>query len=324
MKKQIKRILITGACGQIGTELTVALRKRFGDANVVAADRKTDPNPSLHKTGPFYLIDILNRESVETIIARHEIDTIVHLAAILSAVGEKNPALAWHVNVNGLINILEIARIREMTQVLVPSSIAVFGPETPRENTPNDTVLKPTTIYGITKVSGELLCDYFVTRHGLDVRGLRYPGIISAETLPGGGTTDYAVSIFYEAVKHKRYTCFVSEDTRLPMMYMPDCVKATMDLMTADSSRLKHRSNFNVGAMSFSVGELVEEIRKHIPDFECTYKPDFRQAIADSWPLSIDDSAAREEWGWKPEYDLASMTADMLRILQKRHAEEKL
>ena len=226
--------------------------------------------------------------------------------------------MAWDVNVNGLYNILEIARERNMTRVFCPSSIAVFGPETPRDNTPQETILRPTTMYGVTKVSGELLCDYYFQRFGLDARGARFPGIISSETLPGGGTTDYAVEIFYEAIKHKRYTCFLREDTVLPMMYMPDCIKGSIDLMEADLSRLKHHSDFNLTAMSFSPAELVAEIKKHIPEFTGEYQPDFRQAIADSWPMTINDSAAREEWGWEPSYDLAAMTADMLEKLGQR------
>jgi nucleoside-diphosphate-sugar epimerase len=324
MKREIKRILVTGAVGQIGSELTIALREKYGNENVVATGRKTEPSPTLRNSGPFYFINVTSRESVEEVIKKHDIDTIVHMAAILSAVGEKNPAVAWDVNMNGMMNVLDIARDRKMTQVVVPSSIAVFGPGAPLENTPNETVLKPTTMYGVTKVCGELLCDYYVRKYGLDVRGLRYPGIISAETLPGGGTTDYAVAIYYDAVKNGRYTCFVREDTRLPMMYMPDCIGATMDLMEAPFENLKHHSDFNVGAMSFSAGDLAAEIKKHISGFECRYEPDFRQAIADSWPSSLDDSAAREEWGWKPSYDIASMTKDMLDKLGKRHKEGKL
>jgi len=237
----------------------------------------------------------------------------------LSAVGEQNPMLAWDVNMNGLLNTLEIAREMEMKQVLVPSSIAVFGPGTPLDKAPQETVLKPTTMYGLTKVAGELLGDYYVRRYGLDVRGLRYPGIISHETLPGGGTTDYAVAIYYEAIKHKKYTCFVKEDTRLPMMYMPDCIKATIDLMQADFSTLKHHSDFNVGAMSFSVAELAESIKKRIPEFTISYEPDFRQQIADSWPNDVDDTAARKEWGWAPKYDLEAMTDDMLKNIKIKH-----
>ncbi|MBN2359762.1 MAG: NAD-dependent epimerase/dehydratase family protein [Deltaproteobacteria bacterium] len=318
------KILVTGSVGQIGSELTMALRERYGNDNVVATGRKTEPSPALRDSGPFYFINVTNRAAVEEVVEKHDIDTIVHMAAILSAVGEKNPELAWDVNMNGMRTVLDIARDRKLTQVIIPSSIAVFGPGCPLENTPNETVLKPTTMYGVTKVCGELLCDYYVRKYGLDVRGLRYPGIISSETLPGGGTTDYAVAIFYDAVKHGKYTCFVREDTRLPMMYMPDCLKATMDLMEAPFERLKHHSDFNVGAMSFSAGELAAEIKKNIPTFTCSYEPDFRQAIADSWPRSLDDSAAREEWGWKPSYDLATMTKDMLKKLGQQHKEGKL
>jgi len=324
MSKEIKRILVTGAVGQIGSELTLALRERYGADNVVATGRKTEPQPALRESGPFYFIDVGNRDTLEEVVRKHDIDTIVHMAAILSATGEQNPQLCWHVNMDGTINVLECARDHEMAQVLIPSSIAAFGPGTPLENTPQETVLKPTTMYGVTKVAGELVCDYYVQKYGLDVRGLRYPGIISAETLPGGGTTDYAVAIYYEAIEHGRYTCFVREDTRLPMMYMPDCLKATMDLMAAPFDQLVHHSDFNLGSMSFSAGELAAEIKKHLPDFECGYEPDFRQAIADSWPSSIDDSAAREEWGWEPSYDLAAMTEDMLDKLGKRHADGKL
>jgi len=318
VQKRMKKILVTGAVGQIGSELTMELRKRYGNDNVLATGRKTKPSKMLLNSGPFEFIDITIRETVEKVVDEYDIDTIYNMAAILSAVGEEKPLLCWNVNINGMYNILEIAREREMTRVFVPSSIAVFGPETPQDNTPQETVLKPKTMYGVTKVCGELLGDYYFKRFNLDVRGVRYPGIISSETLPGGGTTDYAVEIFYEAIKSKKYTCFVKEDTVLPMMYMPDCIKGTIDLMDADISKLKHHCDFNLTAMSFSVGKLVDEIKKHIPEFTCDYKPDFRQAIADSWPRSIDDSVAREEWGWKPEYDLPTMTKDMLDKLKDR------
>ncbi len=315
----MKKILIIGSVGQIGSELTLELRKIYGNDNVVATGRKTKPSEKLLNSGPFEFFDTTGKEKLIEICKKYKIDAIVNMAAILSATGEEKPMLAWHVNMNGLISVLEVAREMNMEQVLVPSSIAVFGPETPVDNTPQETILRPTTMYGITKVAGELLGDYYVRRFGLDVRGLRYPGIISNETLPGGGTTDYAVAIYYEAIKHKKYTCFVKEDTRLPMMYMPDCLKATIDLMQADFSKLKHHSDFNVGAMSFTVGELADSIKKYIPDFEIKYEPDFRQAIADSWPNSVDDSAAREEWGWKPSYDLDSMTQDMLKVIGEKH-----
>jgi nucleoside-diphosphate-sugar epimerase len=274
--------------------------------------------------GPFEYIDVTRRETLEAVIQEYSIDTIYHMAAVLSAAGEEKPHVAWNVNINGLCNVLDVARERRLTRVFCPSSIAVFGPGTPRNNTPQETILRPTTMYGVSKVAGELLCDYYVKRFGVDVRGVRYPGIVSSETLPGGGTTDYAVAIFYEAVARQRYTCFVGADTVLPMMYMPDCIKGTIDLMEADFSRLKHHADFNMSAMSFSAGELATEIKKHVPEFVCEYDPDFRQAIADSWPRSIDDSAAREEWGWQPEYDLAAMTADMLAKLRKRHTEGRL
>jgi nucleoside-diphosphate-sugar epimerase len=318
--KEIKNILVTGSVGQIGSELTLLLREKYGGDNVVACGRKTQPSEKLKNSGPFEWVDVSEPEKMVEVCRKYNIDTIINMAAILSATGEKNPQLCWNVNINGLINVLEIARELEMTQVLCPSSIAVFGPGCPLENTPQETVLNPTTMYGVTKVAGELLCDYYVRRYNVDARGLRYPGIISAETLPGGGTTDYAVEIYYKAIEDKKYTCFVREDTRLPMMYMPDCLKATVDLMEAPFDTLKHHGDFNVGAMSFTVGELAADIKKHIPEFEVTYEPDFRQAIADSWPASLDDTAAREEWGWSPSYDLSAMTEDMLEKLNARFA----
>jgi nucleoside-diphosphate-sugar epimerase len=319
MAKETKRIMMTGAAGQIGSELAQALRKKHGADNVLVTDLVRPP-AALAEAGPFELLDVTDRRALDGLVGKYAVDTVYHLAALLSATGEKNPQKAWDVNMNGLYNVLETARARGLARVFSPSSIAVFGPATPRQNTPQDTVLDPTTMYGVTKVAGEMLCDYYVRKYKLDVRGCRYPGIISHQTLPGGGTTDYAVAIFYEAVKDGRYTCFLREDTRLPMMYMPDCLKCTLDLMEADFGKLKHHSNFNVTAMSFSAGELAAEIRKHIPSFECRYEPDFRQAIADSWPASIDDSAAREEWGWNPGYDLAAMTVDMLAALNERKA----
>jgi nucleoside-diphosphate-sugar epimerase len=315
-------ILVTGAVGQIGSELTIELRRRYGNDNVVAGYHRKKPGATL-QNGPSELVDVTKKESTEKVVKKYDVDTVYHMAAILSAVGEKKPNLAWNVNMNGLYNILEISREHSI-RIFCPSSIAVFGPETPKENTPQETILRPRTMYGVTKVSGEMLCDYYFRRFEVDVRGIRYPGIISSETLPGGGTTDYAVEIFYGAVKNKRYTCFVAEDTVLPMMYMSDCIKATIDLMNAPLSSLKHHSDFNIAAMSFSAGELAEEIRKHIPDFVCEYKPDFRQGIADSWPRTIDDSDARKEWGWKPDYDLSAMTVDMLEKLNKRYGEGKL
>jgi nucleoside-diphosphate-sugar epimerase len=324
MAKETKKIMVTGSVGQIGSELTLALRKKYGKNNVLATGHKTQPSKELLESGPFEFINVSKRETVEEVVKKFKIDTIYHMSAILSAVGEKNPQLCWDVNMNGTYNILETAREHEMVRIFIPSSIAAFGPETPRINTPQDTILKPKTMYGVTKVAAELLCDYYVKRFNVDVRGCRYPGIISYETLPGGGTTDYAVAIFFEAIKNKKYTCFLREDTRLPMMYMPDCLKATFDLMEADFSKLKHHSDFNVTAMSFSAGELAAEIKKQIPEFSCDYKPDFRQAIADSWPESLNDSAARKEWGWKPDYDLKKMVKDMLSVLGNRFKEGKL
>ena len=323
-KKSMKHILVTGSVGQIGSELTMSLRQKYGNDNVIAVGRKTKPSDTVLNSGPFEYIDITNKETIESVIKEYDIDTIYNMAAILSAIGEEHPQLCWKVNVDGLVNIMDLAIEYEMAKVFVPSSIAVFGPETPTENTPQETILRPTTMYGVSKVSGELLGDYYFRKFGIDVRGIRYPGIISNETLPGGGTTDYAVEIFYEAIKNKKYTCFVREDTRLPMMYMPDCIKATIDLMDADLGSLQHHADFNVTAMSFSAGDLSEEIKKYIPSFTCNFKPDFRQKIADSWPSSIDDSAARDEWGWKPSYDLAAMAEDMIDTLGKRHEEGNL
>jgi nucleoside-diphosphate-sugar epimerase len=247
----------------------------------------------------------------------YDIDIIIHNASVLSATGERNPQLAYRTNVEGSYNILEAVRILNLDQALVPSSIAAFGPSTPQDNTPNDVIMRPTTMYGVTKVFVELLGEYYAKRYDLDFRSLRYPGVISSETLPGGGTTDYAVEIFYEALKNKKYTSFLAKDTMLPMMYMPDCLKCTVDLMEADASKLVHRS-YNITAMSFTPKDIANEIKKHIPEFEIDYEPDFRQQIAETWPRSIDDSVAREEWGWKPEYDLASMTKDMLEKLSKK------
>ncbi|HOZ29501.1 MAG TPA: NAD-dependent epimerase/dehydratase family protein [Bacteroidales bacterium] len=315
----MERILVIGSSGQIGSELILTLRKIYGNNNVIGTGRKTVPSKEVMESGPFEFFDAVNKNDLYNACKKYDISIIVNMAAILSGNGEKNPMLAWDVNMNGLLNVLEIAREMKMKQVLVPSSIAVFGPGTPLDRAPQETVLKPTTMYGLTKVAGELLGDYYVKKYGLDVRGLRYPGIISHETLPGGGTTDYAVAIYFEAVKNKKYECFVKEDTRLPMMYMPDCIKATIDLMQADFSKLKHHCDFNVGGMSFSVKEIADSIKKRIPEFKITYNPDFRQAIADSWPNDVDDAAARLEWGWKPSYNLDAMTDDMLNAITEKH-----
>jgi nucleoside-diphosphate-sugar epimerase len=317
-KKTTRKILVTGATGQIGSELTIALRNKYDCNSVIAVGHRKQPSETLLKSGPFEFVDLSDKKAAEKIVDKYDIDTIYHLAAVLSATGEQNPQLAWDVNMGSLYNILEIAREHELPRVFWPSSIAVFGPTAPRKNTPQETILLPRTMYGVSKVAGELLCNYYFIRFGLDVRSVRYPGIISSETLPGGGTTDYAVAIFYEAIEKKRYTCFVREDTVLPMMHMPDCIKATIDLMEAEPSKVKRHDSYNVAGMSFSAGELAAEIKKYIPDFKCEYKPDFRQAIADSWPMSIDDTVARKDWGWKPDYDLASMTKDMIDKLSKK------
>jgi nucleoside-diphosphate-sugar epimerase len=322
--KRTKKILVTGATGQIGSELTLELRKKYGGDNVVAVGHTKKPSDKLLKSGPFEIVDLNEKANLEKAVKKYDIDTMYHLAAILSATGEQNPQLAWNVNMDSLCSVLEVAREQELTRVFWPSSIAVFSPPAPRVNTPQETILIPETMYGVTKVAGELLCNYYFQRFGVDVRSVRYPGIISSEVLPGGGTTDYAVAIFYEAIKNKRYSCFVREDTVLPMMYMPDCIKATMDLMEADPSKIRRHDGYNVAGISFSAGELAAEIKKYIPEFRCEYKPDFRQKIADSWPMSIDDSVARVEWGWKPRYDLVTMTKDMMEKLSKRFAEGKL
>jgi len=314
----LQMILVTGASGQIGSELTPLLRERYGKDNVIASDIR-DPSPSFEDEGPFMNLDVTDRDKINEIVGEFDVTAIFHLAAILSASGERNPELAWRVNMEGLYNVLEVARESGLSRIFHPSSIAAFGPETPRDNTPQETVLRPKTIYGVTKVLGELLGDYYFNKYGVDVRGVRYPGVISNVALPGGGTTDYAVEVFYEAIKHGRYECFVREDTVLPMIYMPDCLKAAVVLMEADADRLVHHTDFNIAGMSFSAGELASEISKHVPDFVVEYKPDFRQEIADTWPRTIDDSIAKAEWGWEPDFDLESMTVDMLDKLRVRH-----
>jgi len=320
----MRKILVTGAAGQIGSELTVTLRDKFGAGNIVASDKRDSLPEKIKSSGPFHLVDVNDPASIEKVIREHDIDTVFHLAAILSASGEKNPQLCWQVNINGTINILELGLRYEMARIIIPSSIAVWGRGVPLENTPQESVLKPATMYGITKVCGELLGEYYVNRFGLDVRGLRFPGIISYETPPGGGTTDYAVAIYYDAVQSGRFTCFVRGDTVLPMMYMPDAIKAITCLAEADRTALRHHTDFNVAAMSFSAQQLADSIRKYLPGFQVSYEPDYHQAIADSWPHSIDDSAAREEWGWKPDWDLDAMTQDMLKHLRQRKAQGKL
>jgi len=310
----MRRILVTGGLGQIGSSLVPFLRAKYGRDNVIVADIREPKNEDVH---PFVKLDIMDRNSLDRVISEYDIDTIYHLAAILSAKGEQNPQLAFQVNILGLYNILECGREHSLERIMVPSSIAAFGPETPKDNTPNDTILRPRTIYGISKVTGELLGLYYWEKYGLDVRGVRYPGIISWNAMPGGGTTDYAVEIFHYALRGKKYVCFLREDTVLPMMYMPDAIKAITMLAEAPADRLKHRTDFNVQAMSFAPKDLVREIRKYV-DFEVEYKPDYRQKIADSWPRSLDDSAARQEWGWKPDYDLESMVKDIVDNLSKK------
>jgi len=310
----MKKILVIGAAGQIGSELVPALRKKYGNDNVIATGRRTPLPDIIRDSGPTIYLDALNKESLAKTIYENDINVIFHMASILSATGEKNPQAAWNVNINGLMNVLEVGRSYGIERIIWPSSIAAFGPSTPRDNTPNETILQPSTMYGITKVTGELLAEYYYKKYGLDIRSMRLPGIISSETLPGGGTTDYAVEIFYEAIQNKKYTCFLKEDTVLPMMYMPDCIKCMIDLLEADDSKLKRRV-YNVTGMSFSPKELASEIKKHISEFVIDYQPDFRQEIANSWPRTIDDSLAREEWGWNPEYDLELMVKDMIEKL---------
>jgi nucleoside-diphosphate-sugar epimerase len=309
------RILVTGALGQIGSELVPALRERYGEDAVVASDIRMPPRGT---DGPFEFVDTTNLRQLTEVVRRNEVGTIYHLAALLSATAESKPQVAWDVNMGGLYRVLEVAR-ENRCAVFHPSSIGAFGPGTPKDGTPQDTVQRPTTMYGVTKVAGELLCDYYHHRFNVDARGVRFPGLISYGAPPGGGTTDYAVEIFYEAIRHRHYTCFLDADTRLDMMYMPDAIKACIDVMEADPERLVHRNAFNVTAMNFTPEELAVAIRKHIPDLVLEYNADkVRQAIADSWPNSLDDSAARQEWGWSPSYDLGAMVADMLENLGKK------
>jgi len=309
------KVLVIGASGQIGVELTLALRKQYGNNNVVASDLREE-NPLLKGTGPYVSLDVMNKEMLHVQVIRQNITQIYLLAAILSATGEKNPNLAWHLNMQGLLNVLDIAREEKLHKVYWPSSIAVFGPSSPKINCPQKTVIEPTTVYGISKYAGEFWCNYYHQRFGVDVRSIRYPGLISYKSAPGGGTTDYAVEIYTEALEQKKYNCFLKEDTYLPMMYMPDAIRATLELMHAPAASISVRTSYNVSGMSFSPKEIAESIQDHIPEFTIQYKPDSRQQIADSWPQSIDDSIAQKDWGWKPQYDLIKMTADMLENLQ--------
>ncbi|NBO48497.1 MAG: NAD-dependent epimerase/dehydratase family protein [Chitinophagia bacterium] len=309
MKKE--KILVIGASGQIGVELTLALRKIYGGSNVVASDLREE-NELLKGTGPYVSLDVMNKEMLHVQVIRQNITQIYLLAAILSATGEKNPPLAWHLNTQSLLNVLDIAKEEKLTKVYWPSSIAVFGPTSPKENCPQQTIIEPSTVYGISKYAGEFWCNYYHHRYGVDVRSLRYPGLISYKSSPGGGTTDYAVEIYLEAKEKNKYTCYLEAPTRLPMMYMPDAIRATIELMEAPAQNISVRTSYNLASMSFSPAEITASIQKQLPSFEISYKPDSRQQIANSWPQSIDDTKARKDWGWKHEFDLDKMTVDML------------
>ncbi|WP_424963141.1 NAD-dependent epimerase/dehydratase family protein [Ekhidna sp.] len=308
------KILIIGACGQLGTELTLKLRELKGVENVIASDLLDDP-VDLLKDGPYEKLNIMNKESFDMILEKHQINQVYHLAAILSAKGEQNPHFAWQLNMESLLTVLDAGKDR-LNKIYWPSSIAVFGPDTPKENTPQNTVMSPNTVYGISKLAGERWCEYYHEKCGVDVRSLRYPGLIGYKAMPGGGTTDYAVDIFHKAIAGEKYECFLSEDSMLPMMYMDDAVKATIELMETDEKNVKVRSSYNLAAMSFTPKEIALEIKKHYPDFEITYQPDFRQKIADSWPGSIDDSAARNNWGWQHQYGLKELVETMITNLK--------
>lgn len=311
-------ILVTGACGQLGTELVEELRKIYGDSHVVATDTN-DTKKEVVEAGPFEKLNVLDKEKLGQLVEKYRPTQIYHLAAILSAAAERNPGLAWEVNIAGFMHVMDAAReAREKVfKLYAPSSIAVFGPNTPKDQTPQHTITDPTTVYGITKLVGERLSDYYHTHYGLDIRSIRYPGLISYKTPPGGGTTDYAVDIFHQVAKNKAYQSFLGPDTYLPMMYMPDALRATLELMDAEEKKIKIRSSYNLTAMSFSPSELAAEIKAQFGDFKMEYQPDFRQAIADSWPNSINDQAARDDWGWKPKFELPEMVADMLKNIIK-------
>ena len=313
-----RTILVTGALGQIGSELVPALRERYGRDAVIASDVRMPKAGAPQGDGPFEHLDCTQPQQLREIVATHDVGTVYHLAALLSAVAEEKPQAAWHLNMDGLYHVLETAR-RRRCAVFFPSTIGAFGPTTPRERAPQDTIQRPTTMYGVTKVAAEMLCDYYFQRFGVDTRGLRLPGLISHVAVPGGGTTDYAVDIFYQALRYRHYTCFLRPDARLEMMYMPDAIKAIVELMAADPARLKHRNAFNITAMNFTPEELAEEIRRHVPGFVIDYDVDpARQAIADSWPQTLDDSAARAEWDWRPDYDLAETVTEMIAMLKTR------
>lgn len=311
-----KPILILGACGQIGTELTIELRAKYGSENVVASDIR-EGSESLMASGPFELLDATNYEAIEDVVMHYEIDEVYLMAAMLSATAEKFPMRAWNLNMNSLFNVLNLAKDRKINKIFWPSSIAVFGPNTPKENTSQNTIMEPSTVYGISKQSGERWCEYYFNKFGVDVRSVRYPGLISWKTMPGGGTTDYAVEIYHEALGKGTYSCFLNESTKLPMMYMDDAIRATISLMESNPEKLSVRSSYNLGSMSFTPKEITQSIQKHIPDFKVTYEPDFRQQIADSWPSSIDDITAKNDWNWEPMFDLDNTTAEMLNNLKK-------
>jgi nucleoside-diphosphate-sugar epimerase len=313
----MEKILIIGCSGQIGSELTLSLRKIYGNDNVFATDIKQAPQDVI-ESGPFQILDVMNDKNLIHFVIRNKITQIYHLAAVLSGNAEKLPLQAWDINMRSLMNVLELGRDNGIKKLFWPSSIAVFGPTTPRVSTPQLTVMEPSTVYGISKQAGERWCEYYFNKYGLDVRSIRYPGLISFKTEAGGGTTDYAVEIFYDAIKEKKYECFLKEDASLPMMFMPDAIDSTVKLMEAESSKLTIRSSYNLGGISFNPKEIASEIKKHIPDFEITYKPDFRQKIAESWPASIDDSVARKDWGCSYEYDLPKMTKVMLEEIGKK------
>ncbi|TMU54765.1 NAD-dependent epimerase/dehydratase family protein [Flagellimonas algicola] len=311
-----KPILILGACGQIGTELTMELRAKYGKDAVIASDIR-EGSESLMDSGPFELLDATNYEAIEDVVMHYEIDEVYLMAAMLSATAEKFPMRAWNLNMNSLFNVLNLAKDRKISKIFWPSSIAVFGPNTPKKNTPQSTIMEPSTVYGISKQSGERWCEYYFNKFGIDVRSVRYPGLISWKTMPGGGTTDYAVEVYHKALETGQYNCFLQEDTKLPMMYMDDAISATLNLMEADTEKISVRSSYNLGSMSFTPNEIAHSIKEHIPEFQMDYQPDFRQQIADSWPSSIDDSFAKRDWGWQPKFDLDSTTSEMLRNLRQ-------
>lgn len=313
-----ERIIVIGACGQIGVELTLTLRKMYGDENVLASDLRSE-HPLLRDTGPYLALDVMNKEMLHVLVIRHNITQIYHMAAILSATGEKNPGLAWHINMQSLLNVLEVAKEENLHKVYWPSSIAVFGNNVKSDHAHQHSILEPTTVYGITKIAGERWCEYYHKRYGVDIRSVRYPGLISYKSSPGGGTTDYAIDMYKASITNDQYTSYIGRDTYLPMMYMPDAIRATIQLMETDSAKVKLHASYNLGAMSFSPKELEQAIRTYRVNFKVNYKPDYRQDIANNWPKSIDDHQAREDWGWEPEFDLEAMTVDMLKNLKNEN-----